>query len=421
MLRARKLGWEATVNGESTVVVRPDDPELRKAPAAFRTVVKIASANWEFGRLVFVLPSGRELRIEGAQPGPEARLLVKDFHFVQRVLSGGDIGFGEGFMAGEWDTPDLTALLGAFTANLDRIKQLLEGAFFVRTFNFVAHALNQNSRVGSKRNILAHYDLGNAFYSRWLDPSMTYSSARFERPDQPLKEAQRNKYASLAKQIGLGPDNHVLEIGCGWGGFAEFAAGEVGAKVTGITISKAQYDFARQRMFEQGLAERADIRLVDYRDVTGQFDRVASIEMFEAVGEAYWPTYFGKIRDVLSPGGRAGLQIITIRDELFAHYRRRADFIQKYVFPGGMLPSERRLKEEAAQAGLEWRDIVRFGQNYADTLAEWRRRFEAAWDDIRGLGFDERFRRLWRFYLGYCEAGFRTERTNVVQLSLTKS
>jgi cyclopropane-fatty-acyl-phospholipid synthase len=409
------------VNGENTAVVGPDDPELRKAPAAFRTVVKIAAANWEYGRLVFVMPSGRELRIEGTRPGPEARLIVKDFHFVQRVLTGGDIGFGEGFMAGEWDTPDLSALLEAFTANLDRIERLLEGTFFVRTFNFLSHLLNRNSRAGSKRNILAHYDLGNAFYSRWLDPSMTYSSARFERPDQPLKDAQRNKYASLARQIGLGPDNHVLEIGCGWGGFAEFAAGEVGAKVTGITISPAQYDFARQRLFERGLAERAEIRLIDYRDVEGQFDRVASIEMFEAVGEAYWPTYFGKIHDVLSPGGRAGLQIITIRDELFAQYRSRADFIQKYVFPGGMLPSEKRLHEETARAGLEWRDIVRFGQNYADTLAEWARRFEGAWDDIRGLGFDERFRRLWRFYLGYCEAGFRTERTNVVQLSLTKS
>jgi cyclopropane-fatty-acyl-phospholipid synthase len=287
--------------------------------------------------------------------------------------------------------------------------------------NFAAHLLHRNSRTGSKHNILAHYDLGNAFYSRWLDPSMTYSSARFERPGQSLPEAQRNKYASLARQIDLRRDDHVLEIGCGWGGFAEFAAGEIGAKVTGITISPAQHEFARKRLFEQGLAERADIRLVDYRDVRGQFDRVASIEMFEAVGEEYWPTYFSKIREVLSPGGRAGLQIITIRDELFEHYRSRADFIQKYVFPGGMLPSELRLKEETDRAGLEWGDIVRFGQNYADTLAEWARRFENAWDDIRGLGFDERFRRLWRFYLGYCEAGFRMERTNVVQLSLARS
>jgi cyclopropane-fatty-acyl-phospholipid synthase len=407
--------------GGLSAVVRPDDPELRKAPAAFRTVLKISAENWEYGRLTFLLPSGREVRVEGDKPGPDAWLIVNDFRFLSRVLSAGDIGFGEGFMAGEWDTPDLSALLEAFTVNLDRLKTLLEGSALYRAINVMVHALRRNSRAGSKRNILAHYDLGNAFYSRWLDPSMTYSSARFERPGQPLSEAQRNKYASLARQIELGPDNHVLEIGCGWGGFAEFAAGEIGAKVTGITISPAQYDFARKRLFEAGLNERAEVRLIDYRDVTGQFDRVASIEMFEAVGEEYWPTYFGKIHDVLAPGGRAGLQIITIRDELFAQYRKRADFIQKYVFPGGMLPSETRLKEEAARAGLEWRDIVRFGQNYADTLAEWARRFESAWDDIRGLGFDERFRRLWRFYLGYCEAGFRTERTNVVQLSLTKS
>ena len=408
------------MNGGTTVVVGRGDPELRRAPASFRTVLKISSQNWEFGRLTYVLPSGREVRIEGQQPGPDARLIIKDFRFLSRVLSAGDIGFGEGFMAGEWDTPDLSQLLEGFTVNLDRLRALLEGGVFWRAINKVAYALHRNSRAGSKRNILAHYDLGNAFYARWLDPSMTYSSARFERPGQPLSEAQRNKYASLARQIGLGPDNHVLEIGCGWGGFAEFAAGEVGARVTGITISPAQYEFARKRLFEKGLAERADIRLIDYRDVEGQFDRVASIEMFEAVGEEYWPLYFRKISDVLSPGGRAGLQIITIRDELFAHYRRRADFIQKYVFPGGMLPSETRLREETARAGLEWSDIVRFGQNYADTLAEWARRFEGAWDDIRGLGFDERFRRLWRFYLGYCEAGFRTERTNVVQLSLSK-
>jgi len=384
-------------------------------------VLKIASQNWTFGQLTLELPSGRELSVRGPEPGPEARLVIRDFRFLSRVLAAGDIGFGEGFMAGEWETPNLSALLEVVTANLDQLARLMEGNIFGRTVNFMAHLLHRNNRAGSKRNVVAHYDLGNAFYSRWLDPTMTYSSARFERPGQPLGEAQRNKYASLARQIGLGPEHHVLEIGCGWGGFAEFAAGEIGAKVTGVTISPAQCEFARRRLFEQGLAERADIRLLDYRDISGQFDRVASIEMFEAVGEEYWAAYFEKIRDVLSPGGRAGLQIITIRDELFAHYRRRADFIQKYVFPGGMLPSETRLKEETARAGLEWRGIVRFGQNYADTLAEWARRFEAAWDEIKGQGFDERFQRLWRFYLSYCEAGFRTERTNVVQLSLLRS
>jgi cyclopropane-fatty-acyl-phospholipid synthase len=220
--------------------------------------------------------------------------------------------------------------------------------------------------------------------------------------------------------MGLEPSHHVLEIGCGWGGFAEFAAREVGARVIGITISQEQYDFARKRIFDQGLSEKADIRFVDYRDVKGRFDRVASIEMFEAVGEKYWPTYFEAVRERLAPGGRAGLQIITIRDELFEAYRRKADFIQKHIFPGGMLPSEARLKAETDRAGLAWTGVSRFPQHYADTLAEWGRRFEAAWDDIRTLGFDERFRRLWRFYLSYCEAGFRAERTSVVQLTLAR-
>jgi cyclopropane-fatty-acyl-phospholipid synthase len=398
-----------------------DDPELRAAPAAFRTAVAIARRTWDFGSLTFVLPSGRELPIEGRLPGPAGRLIVRDFRFVSRVLAAADIGFGEGFMAGEWDTPDLAVLLEVFTLNFDKLEKLVEGNSLMRALNFLAHVFNGNSKSGSRRNIQAHYDLGNAFYERWLDASMTYSSARYVQPGQPLVEAQRNKYFSLAEQIDLRPRHHVLEIGCGWGGFAEFAAKEIGARVTAVTISPAQYEFARKRLFDQGLAERATIRLVDYRDIEGRFDRVASIEMFEAVGEAYWPAYFGKIRDVLAPGGRAGLQIITIRDELFNVYRSRSDFMRKYIFPGGMLPSERRLREETQKAGLEWRDIARFGQNYADTLAEWATRFEAAWEEINALGFDERFRRLWNFYLRYCEAAFRTERTNVVQLGLVRT
>jgi cyclopropane-fatty-acyl-phospholipid synthase len=398
-----------------------DDPELRAAPAAFRTAVSIARRTWDAGSLTFVLPSGRELRVQGPAPGPDGRLIVRDFRFVGRVLASADIGFGEGYMAGEWDTPDLSALLEVFTANFDRLEQLVTGNPWMRTLNFLAHAFNRNSRHGSRKNIHAHYDLGNAFYSRWLDPSMTYSSARFETADQSLDQAQQAKYAALARQIELRPGHNVLEIGCGWGGFAEFAAAQIGAQVTALTISPAQYEFTRERLFREGLAERAQVRLLDYRDVEGRFDRVASIEMFEAVGEAYWPRYFGKIREVLSPGGRAGLQVITIRDELFSVYRRRSDFMRKYIFPGGMLPSEARLKEETARAGLEWGTVSRFGQNYARTLAEWGERFEAAWEDIRTLGFDERFRRLWSFYLSYCEAAFKTGRTDVVQLSLART
>jgi cyclopropane-fatty-acyl-phospholipid synthase len=397
------------------------DPELRHAPAAFRTALRVAVENWAVGTLTFVLPSGKPLRIDGKTAGADAVIRIHDYRFIRRALASGDIGFAEGYMAGEWDTPDLSAVLEAFSQNFDRLTALVRGNPLMRAVNGLYHLFHRNDRRGSRKNIHAHYDLGNAFYSRWLDPSMTYSSALYEAPNQPLDQAQHAKYAALARAIDLGPGQHVLEIGCGWGGFAEFAAKEVGARVTGVTISQAQYDFAKQRLFDQGLADKADIRLIDYRDVQGRFDRVASIEMFEAVGEEYWPTYFSKIRDVLTPGGRAGLQIITIRDELFASYRSHTDFIQRYVFPGGMLPSEQRLRQETAAAGLAWTGVTRFGQNYADTLAEWARRFEAAWDDIRAEGFDERFRRLWRFYLSYCEAGFRTERTNVIQLGLART
>ena len=396
-------------------------PELAGAPAAFRFAARLLALNWRAGELTFVTPAGHELRIKGSEPGFDARIIIHDFRFMRRVLASGDIGFAEGYMAGEWETPDLSAVLCAMSLNFDRLVKLMIGNPLARAVNSLSHRLNANTRKGSRKNIHAHYDLGNAFYSRWLDTTMTYSSARYDEAGQPLEEAQTNKYRTLAQGMGLTSGQSVLEIGCGWGGFAEFAAKEVGAKVTGITISKEQFDFARKRMFDQGISERVDIRMIDYRDVQGSFDRVASIEMFEAVGERYWPAYFDKIREVLAPGGRAGLQIITIRDEIFDAYRRRADFIQKYIFPGGMLPSEERLKPITEQLGLRWTGISRFGEDYADTLAEWGRRFEGAWGEISQLGFDERFRKLWRFYLSYCEAGFRTGRTNVVQLSLAKA
>jgi cyclopropane-fatty-acyl-phospholipid synthase len=286
--------------------------------------------------------------------------------------------------------------------------------------HWLRHLSNANTKRGSRRNILAHYDLGNEFYAAWLDASMTYSSARFDAKVRDLETAQRAKYAALAEHLELKPGDHVLEIGCGWGGFAEFAAREYGVRVTGITISDEQLAYSCARMERAGLSDLVEIRRQDYRDVEGQFDKVASIEMFEAVGEKYWPAYFTKIADVLKPGGRAGLQIITIKDELFDAYRKRADFIQRYVFPGGMLVSLDRLKEETAKVGLVWRQAEAFGQSYADTLAEWTRRFTAKWGDIRAMGFDERFKQLWLFYLSYCEAGFRTGRTNVVQLELAK-
>ena len=398
-----------------------DAGDLSGAPPVFRTAFDVMARNWGEGALEVVLPAGRKLTITGPQPGPTACLVVRDYRFMRRVMTSGVIGFAEGFMAGEWDTPDLPGLLEVFSLNFDRLQRLVQGQPWMRLINSLLHAGHRNTRRGSRHNIHAHYDLGNAFYSQWLDRSMTYSSALYASPTQPLHEAQEAKYAALARGIGLQSGQSVLEIGCGWGGFAEFAAAKVGARVTGITISKAQYEFARRRLFDQGLADRADIRLVDYRDLDGRYDRIASIEMFEAVGQAYWPTYFGKVRDLLAPGGRAGLQIITIQDRLFDDYARSADFIQKYIFPGGMLPSEARLRQQIGAAGLNWQSVSRFGQDYARTLNQWAVRFQDAWRAIEPLGFDERFRRLWLFYLGYCEAGFRTGRTDVIQLDLAKA
>lgn len=395
-------------------------PEFRRAPAAFRTALKVINASWQGSPLTVVLPSGHALRIEGNDHSQEVRLEVKDYRFIRRILASGDVGFAEGFAAGDWDTPDLPALLVAFSYNFDRLAQLMKGNPLVRAADFLSHAFNSNTRAGSKKNIHAHYDLGNRFYGAWLDPSMTYSSAVFETPDTTLEDAQTAKYAALAKSIGIETSHKVLEIGCGWGGFAEFVGKEIGAEIDAITISQAQHDFAQARIQKLGLSERVRIRLCDYRDVQGRYDRIGSIEMFEAVGEAYWPTFFSKIDALLAPGGRAGLQIITIADDLFDGYKRRPDFIQKYIFPGGMLPSDARLKAETARAGLRWLSVKGYGQDYARTLSQWGERFEAAWPEISRMGFDNRFRRLWRYYLGYCEAGFRTGRTDVIQLALAK-
>lgn len=405
-----------------TTVTADRHEAAARTPRGFSLLLRLLASNWTHGRLTVLLPNRETHRLEGDQPGPSAVLDIRDYRFARRVLASGDIGFAEGYMAGEWESPHLAALLEALARNHDHIRRLVSGNALMKAVHWLSHRMNRNSRTGSKKNIHAHYDLGNAFYALWLDPSMTYSSARFTRAGMALEAAQRQKYASLARTMDLQSGQSVLEIGCGWGGFAEFAAKEVGARVTGITISREQFDFARQRIFNAGLTDNVDIQLIDYRDVSGRFDRVASIEMFEAVGQEYWPAYFGKIHDVLEPGGRAGLQIITIDDAVFAGYRKRTDFIQKYIFPGGMLPSESALKPVVADAGLEWLSVDRFGQDYAETLKLWDERFQTAWDDIRRIsGFDERFRRLWRFYLAYCEAGFRSERTNVIQLGLSRA
>lgn len=391
-------------------------------PTGFGLMLGLLSKNWTYGRLAVHLPNGLTHLVEGKAEGPEAVVFVNDYRFARRVLSNGDIGFGEGYMAGEWETPHLATLLEALVLNYDNIRRLFDGNILMTAWNWAAHRLHRNSRTGSRKNIHAHYDLGNAFYEAWLDGTMTYSAARFSERGETLEAAQTRKYRTLAEAMDLRAGQTVLEIGCGWGGFAEYAAREVGADVTAITISQEQHDYANRRLFQAGLSDRARVQMVDYRDAAGQFDRVASIEMFEAVGKEYWPAYFDKIHGVLKPDGRAALQIITIEEALFDEYNLRTDFIQKYVFPGGMLPSEVRLKPVVEAAALRWDDVQRFGLDYADTLKHWDERFVAAWSHIRLMGgFDDRFRRLWRFYLAYCEAGFRSRRTDVIQLALSRA
>lgn len=393
--------------------------KLDKLPASLSLLAMILS-RLPRGRLDMTVPDGRTLRFHGKEKGPEAELIVHDPKFVRTVLTKGDIGFAEVFMDGKVDTPDLPTLLEYFNDNWEDAGNLAIGNSIARFFTKLRHMLRSNTKKGSKRNILAHYDLGNDFYSAWLDPTMTYSSAIFTAADQSLQNAQLEKYRSIARNLQLKPGQHVLEIGSGWGGFAEVAAKEFGARVTSITISDAQHAYASQRMKNAGLDGQVEIVMRDYRDVTGQFDAVASIEMFEAVGLEYWPGYFAKIAEVLKPGGRAALQIITIDDKYFEGYRRRADFIQTYIFPGGMLPSPQKLKEQTERAGMSFAIDQMFGKSYARTVDEWAKRFDGAWDHIKGGKFDEQFRRLWLYYLAYCSAGFRTGRIDVGQFVLTK-
>ncbi|MEJ6782979.1 cyclopropane-fatty-acyl-phospholipid synthase family protein [Aminobacter sp. Piv2-1] len=369
------------------------------------------------GSLTVKIPDGRSVLVGGRAPGPEAEIVLHNWNLPGRAFSGGTIGLAESYIDGDWESPDVTTFLELFVVNTEIGERVAGSAnWLLNAVQRVRHWLHDNTRTGSKRNISAHYDLGNSFYSKWLDTSMTYSSGLYATGANDLAGAQAEKYRALARDAGISPGDHVLEIGCGWGGFAEFAAREIGCKVTGLTISREQFDFARKRIQDAGLADRVELKLQDYRDETGRYDRIASIEMFEAVGEKHWPTFFAKMKQCLRPGGTAGLQIITINEAAYPLYRKRPDFIQRYVFPGGMLPTPELLKSLGAEHGLDyWRERV-FPQDYARTLAEWRTRFWSSWERIVPLGFDERFKKLWEFYLHYCEAGFRAEYIDVRQV-----
>jgi cyclopropane-fatty-acyl-phospholipid synthase len=402
-----------TVASDTVDILLPDLPRMVRLALGY-------GSKLQRGTLDVTLPDGRRVRLGGNAPGPAAAMNVHDFGFASRLLRGGDIGIAEAYLRGEWDTPDLTQFLYLFCVNQDWMQKMLIGKPLMRSVQIVRHWFNRNTRRQARRNIYAHYDIGNAFYSAWLDPSMTYSSALYEDDTPDLTSAQNNKYRRLAEAIDLRPDQKLLEIGCGWGGFAEYA-GKRGARVVGLTISKEQRDFAQRRIQEAGLAEKVEIRLQDYRDERGEYDRIASIEMIEAVGEQFWPNYFSQLRDRLLTGGLAGIQAITIQDNLFHTYRREVDFIQRYVFPGGMLPSPQVLKALGEKFGVP---VIReriFGEDYAKTLSTWRNNFREAWPNLKPLGFDDRFRRLWEYYLSYCEAGFLSGNIDVRQVVFAKS
>lgn len=385
----------------------------------------LAAQRIEIGRIELVLPDGTSRAFRGRIDGPSAKLIVRRKRAARRLLFGGNVGFAEAYMDGDWDTPDLAALLELAARNEAACNDLHYGkasalAPAINLARRLWHALRANTRAGSRKNIAHHYDLGNAFYSRWLDPTMAYSSAVFEPGNDDLEAAQRAKFRRMAEKLDIKPGQRVLEIGCGWGGFATYLATEHQARVTAITVSKEQLEHTQAAVQREGLGERVEAKFVDYRDVEGRYDRIASIEMFEAVGERYWPAYFAKLREALAPGGRAALQIITISDRFFDSYRSGVDFIQRYIFPGGMLPSNRALAREYERAGLTLAGQDFHGLDYARTLAEWNARFQARWTEIEKLGFDARFKRMWEFYLAYCEAGFRSGATDVTQVALVR-
>lgn len=366
------------------------------------------------GHLKLILPSGRAIEFGRALQEPAAEIHLGSYKAVWASVRRASLGLCESYVDGHWDSPDPARVFAFCLANgamLDRASKFVS---LKRFFDRAWHKLRRNSRRGAKRNIEAHYDLGNDFYKLWLDETMTYSCAWFGDGALSLEAAQSAKYQLVLDSLGVTRGHALLEIGCGWGGLAQ-AAADIGANVTGITLSEEQLAFAKER-----LHARADLRLQDYRDVEGTFDRIASIEMIEAVGEAYWPRYFRALSDRLNPGGIVAIQAITIDPRLFPLYRRGVDFIQRHIFPGGMLPTTEILRRQAEAAGLVFKPVMCFGQDYARTLASWRERFEAAWPKIAALGFDERFRRKWRIYFAYCEAGFRANTIDVGLYRLVK-
>ena len=387
----------------------------RYFPQVFQQLKKTNS-----GRLDLVLPDGRVFRAEGSRPGFVAEIHVHNPDCFARLIREGDLGFCDAYLDGWWSTPDLQAFMDFVHAENDDVYDGFPGMGLVRAYEKLRFWLQRNHKAQARKNISYHYDLGNDFYRLWLDDTMTYSSALFETGQESTENAQTAKYKSLIDQMGAQPGDHVLEIGCGWGGVAEYAARDRGLKVTGLTISKEQLKYAQERIHRAGLSDRVDFKLQDYRDERGSYDGIASIEMFEAVGEKYWPVYFETIRDRLKPGRNATLQIITVADRRWEVYKRGVDFIQKYIFPGGMLPSPSVLRDQIEQAGLAFERSVEFGKSYDITLRRWHDTFNDRWEAVSAHGFDDRFRRMWNFYLTSCAATFDSGNCDVTQITMSR-
>ena len=391
--------------------------DQKNLPRYFSQVFEMAN-DMNSGRLDFILPDGRIFRAEGKNPGPVAQVEIHNPEVFARLIREGDLGFSDAYLEHWWSTPDLQAFMDWVHADNDELYDGFPGMGLVRLYEKLRFWLQNNSKRQARKNISYHYDLGNDFYGLWLDETMTYSSALFTTGQESLEAAQIAKYASMVDQMGVKEGDHVLEIGCGWGGFAEYAAKERGLKVTGLTISKEQLEYSKKRIESKGLQDSVNIKLQDYRDEKGRYDGIASIEMFEAVGQKYWPVYFETIKNCLHPGRQATLQIITVQDARWEVYQRGVDFIQKYIFPGGMLPSPNALKAEVQNAGLAVVKSKEFGLSYSQTLRRWHDVFNAKWDQAAALGFDERFRRMWNFYLTSCAATFESGNCDVTQITI---
>ena len=374
--------------------------------------------NLKVGEIKVTFPNNDIKTFKGVKRGPKADVIFITEKSIKDCVLGGSLGFCEAIISGEVQSKDISKLIEIGGHEESGLNTTGKGHYFFKTLNKFFHILNSNSLKGSQKNIAAHYDLGNQFYELWLDKSMTYSSAYFGKSNLSLKEAQENKYKKISQMVDLKKQNNVLEIGCGWGGFAEYASKNYNSLLTAITISKEQYEFSKKRIDKNGLSNSVNIKLVDYRKIRGSFDRIVSIEMIEAVGEKYWPVYFSQIKNLLKPNGKAAIQVITIDDRYFDGYKKFPDFIQKYIFPGGMLPSMQVLKKPILQSGLKIDKIDSFGKDYASTLSIWKKQFNRAWPKISKLGFDDKFYRMWNLYLSYCEGGFKSGSIDVKQIKL---